>query len=129
VIDAADGEEASLLSRDLDHIETLGRVEEVTIGAGLAKPAGSASAVFGNNQVHVLLKGLLNFEEEKRRLKKEIDKMDKEIETAERKLSNRGFLDKAPAEVVDEVREKREALATKREKLSKNLTFFEESDV
>jgi len=42
-----------------------------------------------------------------------------------RKLSNKGFLEKAPAEIVTEVKEKVDLLSLKRDKLSQNLKFFE----
>ena len=41
------------------------------------------------------------------------------------KLSNRGFLENAPTEVVEEVREKVGLLSGKLEKLNENLRFFE----
>lgn len=127
-VDMADKGESEILLRDLKHIQTLARVEEATVGQGLKKPEGSASAVFGQNQVHVLLKGLLNFEEETARLRKEIQKLDKDIQTAERKLANQGFLEKAPVEIVEEVKEKLSVLTQKREKLQQNLSFFEKEN-
>jgi valyl-tRNA synthetase len=124
-IDVAGTEEQSILSRNLIYIKTLARVDEVSIDCGVPKPEGSATAVFGANQVHVILKGLLDFEEEKNRLRKGIAKLEKEMQVASRKLSNKGFLEKAPAEIVAEVREKVETLSLKQEKLNQNLQFFE----
>jgi len=100
-------------------------VEAIDIGNSVAKPKGSATAVFGRNQVHVILKGLLDFEEEKKRLRKEIAKVEKDLEMLDKKLSNPQFREKAAAEVIEEVQEKKEALGLRREKLSHNLKFFE----
>ena len=100
-------------------------MDDISIGSGVPKPEASATAVFGQNQAHVLLKGLLNFEEERKRLRKEIKKIEKDTELSNRKLSNKGFLEKAPAEIVAEVREKVESLSLKLEKLHQNLLFFE----
>ncbi|MBU4425408.1 MAG: hypothetical protein KKB35_01610, partial [Proteobacteria bacterium] len=58
-------------------------------------------------------------------LEKQIEKIEKDIEVSNRKLSNRGFLKKAPAEIVEEVREKVETMTLKLEKLNQNLRFFE----
>jgi len=55
-----------------------------------------------------------------------MQKLQKDMQTAERKLGNPGFLDKAPAEVVQEVREKLAAQQAEFEKLQQNLHFFEE---
>lgn len=126
VIDLARPEDAELLRRDLKHVQTLARVDQITLGTGLAKPEASATAVFQQNQVHVLLRGLLDFEEEKKRISKTMQKLQKDMQTAERKLGNAGFLDKAPAEVVQEVREKLAAQQAEFGKLQQNLRFFEE---
>ena len=125
VIDMADKKEADVLHSNLAHILTLAKVDDISIGSGVPKPEASATAVFGQNQAHVLLKGLLNFEEERKRLRKEIKKIEKDTELSNRKLSNKGFLEKAPAEIVAEVREKVESLSLKLEKLNQNLRFFE----
>jgi len=126
VIDLARAEDEELLRRDLKHVHTLARVDGITLGTGLDKPEASATAVFQQNQVHVLLRGLLDFEEEKKRISKAMQKLQKDMQTAERKLGNPGFLDKAPAEVVQEVREKLAAQQAEFEKLQQNLHFFEE---
>jgi len=71
------------------------------------------------------LKGLLDFAEERKRLRKEITKLEKDIGISNKKLSNKGFLEKAPAGIVVEVKEKVNALSLKLEKLNQNLRFFE----
>jgi valyl-tRNA synthetase len=125
LIDAAEKEEADFLSGNLVHIRTLAKVEEATIASGIPKPEASATAVFGQNQIHVLLKGILDFREERKRLEKQIKKIEKDIDVSKRKLSNKGFLKKAPAEIVEEVREKVETMTLNLEKLNQNLRFFE----
>jgi valyl-tRNA synthetase len=124
-IDVEDGEEKSVLRNNLVHIRNLANVKEASIDSGMPKPDASATSVFGQNQVHVLLKGLLDFEEERKRLRKEITKLEKDIGISNKKLSNKGFLEKAPAEIVSEVREKVSDLSAKMEKLNQNLRFFE----
>ena len=124
-IEAPDPKEAEILANNIPHLQSLARVESVNIGTSVVKPKGSATAVFGPNQVHVLLKGLLDFEEEKKRLRKEIAKVEKDLDMIGRKLSNPQFLEKAAPEVIEEVREKKEALGVKIDKLRDNLSFFE----
>jgi len=124
-IDVVNGNEKKVLEDNLDHIRSLANVKDISIDSGIPKPDASATAVFGQNQVHVLLKGLLDFEEEKRRLRKEITKLEKDIGVSNKKLSNKGFLEKAPAEIVAEVKEKVDHLTMRLEKLSQNLRFFE----
>ncbi len=125
VLDIRDEEKAGLLSGQAAHIHTLAKVEDLSMCSGVPKPEASATAVFRDIQVHVLLKGLLDFEEEKRRLGKAIKKIEKDIELSNKKLSNPKFLDNAPPDIVHDVRQKVEALSGKLEKLHENLQFFE----
>jgi valyl-tRNA synthetase len=128
MIDVASKEEESILSNNLAHIHNLGKVDEVSIGSGIPKPEASATAVFGNSQVHILLKGILDFEEERKRLEKRINKIKKDIESSNKKLSNKKFLEKAPAEIVAEVKGKAETMCIELSKLNQNLFFLENMD-
>ena len=127
VIDVQDQWEADVLRSSAHYIRALSKTDSLEIRPGADKPEGSATAVFGRNQVHVLLKGLLDFEGEKKRIKKEIRKVEKDIEVGKRKLSNENFLQKAPPEVVQEVKEKVETLNAKLDKLHQHLEIFEGS--
>ena len=127
LIDVADNEESDILNRNLPHIRSLARVDEVSFASEVPKPEASATAVFGRGQVHVLLKGLLDFEEERKRLRKEIKKIEKDIESSNKKLSNSNFMEKAPAEIVAKVKEKVEILSLKLEKLNQNIRNISKS--
>jgi valyl-tRNA synthetase len=125
VVEAPGLNDAEILRHNIPHLRSLARVESIDLGTSVARPKGSATAVFGQNQVHVILKGLLDFEEEKKRLRKEIGKVDKDMEMLDRKLSNPQFREKAAAEIIEEVQQKKEALSLRLEKLNHNLSFFE----
>ncbi len=125
VIDVADKEEADILSRNMAYVKTLAKVEDASIDSGVSKPDASATSVFGRNQVHVLLKGLLDFEEERKRIKKAMKKVEKDIQASDKKLTNEKFLEKAPADIVAKVKEKVADLSLKLDKLNQNLLFFE----
>lgn len=114
------------ITNNLEYIKNLARVDSIIVEKKLAKPDASVTAVFDDNQVHILLKGIIDFNEEKSRLKKEIEKVKKEMGGSERKLSNKGFLEKAPDEIIEKVRDKVDLLKAKLEKLEGNLSFFEE---
>jgi valyl-tRNA synthetase len=51
------------------------------------------------------------------RLDKEIAKISKELVGISKKLSNEGFLGKAPADVIEKVKDKHRVLLEKQEKL------------
>jgi valyl-tRNA synthetase len=125
LIEMPDEEDANVIRRNIVHVQNMARVDSVEIGSIIPKPKASATAVFGKNQVHVLLKGLLDYDEERKRLKKEISKVEKDMGALDRKLSNQSFLSNAPPEIVDDVRKKVESLGLKLEKLNQNLSFFQ----
>jgi valyl-tRNA synthetase len=58
-------------------------------------------------------------------LRKEIKTLSKEMEASAKKLSSKGFLENAPAEIVAGVRDKYESMKAELEKFEKNLKFFE----
>ncbi len=124
VMDVPDEDRQRVLQENLSHIYTLAKVEKLSLLSHVPKPEASATAVLGDVQIHVLLKGLLDFEEEKRRIRKEIKKLEKDLTLSSRKLSNADFLEKAPAKIVEAVREKVNILTGKVEKLNQNLDFF-----
>ena len=128
LLDMPNPEEREIIRRNIAHIQSLARVDSVQVAAKVAKPEASATAVFGENQVHVLLKGLLDFQEEQRRLKKEIKKIERDMEAAGNKLSNKQFMDKAPEDVIEKVKEKVAAMQLQLEKLNHNLNFFASID-
>jgi len=128
VIDTGNRSDEEILDGNLSHIRSLAKVDEAAIGPGLPKPDKSATAVFEQTSVHVILKGLIDFKEEERRVKKEISRTQKEMEASQKKLSNRGFLEKAPEEIVADVKAKADGLASRLSKLQQNLSFLETLD-
>ena len=126
VIDVGGEGWGEVLEMNRGYISTLARTESLEIVSKGEKPEESATYVFGDIQVHVLLKGLIDYEKERERIYKEIKKAEREIELSQKKLANRDFLTQAPAQVVEEVREKSGLIAVKLEKLHQNLTVIEE---
>jgi len=66
IIDAKSEQDEEILERNLSYIQTLAKVDGVSIGLGLPKPEKSATAIFEETSVHVLLEGLIDFGEEKK---------------------------------------------------------------
>ncbi len=125
VLDVPKEKDRALLNENHHYLRTLAKVDTLSIEAQTPKPEASATAVFEDIQVHVLLKGLIDFEEEKNRISKEIKKHGKDLDVSNKKLSNSAFLEKAPPDIVEEVREKVTILSAKLEKLRRNLEFFD----
>jgi valyl-tRNA synthetase len=79
---------------------------------------GSVSTVLDEATMILPMSGIIDVDAEKARLDKELSKLDPEIMKYEKKLSNQGFLAKAPAEVIEEQTERLEALKAERAKVN-----------
>jgi valyl-tRNA synthetase len=64
------------------------------------------AGVVNGVEIYLPLKGLIDVEKETARLNKELEKLEKEIKRLAGKLSNEGFLKKAPEQVVAGEKEK-----------------------
>jgi valyl-tRNA synthetase len=102
----ASKETAIRLERYQAEIDRLARLDYSVVAE--EAPAGSVSFVLGEAIVAIPLEGVMDIGAEKARLSKEIARCTKEIDTVNRKLDNPGFVAKAPAEVIEEQRERRE---------------------
>ena len=72
------------------------------------------TAVVTGVEIILPLEGLINMEEEIARLTKELEKWNKEVERVQKKLSNEGFVKKAPEKVINEERAKEQDYLEKR---------------
>jgi valyl-tRNA synthetase len=89
------------LSGNLHYLMTVGRVASVDWLAPDETAPESATALLGEMKLLIPLYGLIDKEAELVRLSKELDRKVNELEHCERKLSNAGFIDKAPPAVVE----------------------------
>jgi valyl-tRNA synthetase len=88
-------------------IRQLARLSDATIQTGPRQEAG-ARLVAGQVDIFIPLQGVVDVEAESSRLAKAKENAALEIGRLQGKLSNQGFLSKAPAEVVDEQRRRLE---------------------
>ncbi|WP_311537169.1 valine--tRNA ligase [uncultured Anaerococcus sp.] len=82
---------------------------------------GMVKLVFNEFSVYMSLDELMDYNKERARLKDEIKKLESEIKRAEGKLSNKGFVDKAPEAVVNKEREKLEGYKDLLQKTKESL--------
>jgi valyl-tRNA synthetase len=93
----------------------------ITVSREGARPAGSAMATTPSGDVFVRLEGVVDFEAERQRLRKEIERARKEIAFLEGKLGRPEFVERAPAEVVARERERLVEQRQTEQKLSTSL--------
>jgi valyl-tRNA synthetase len=111
---------AAALAGGLPIIGGLARAA-ITVSRDGARPAGSAVATTPSGDVFVRLEGVVDFEAERQRLRKEIERARKEIAFLEGKLNRPEFVERAPVEVVERERERLVEQRQTEQKLSTSL--------
>ncbi len=115
----ADEATQTRLERYQDLIDRMARLEYST--SAKEAPAGSVTFVLDGATVALPLEGVVDLPAEAARLKKDIAKLEGELAKMDAKLGNAQFIEKAPEEVVEELRERREAAAASVTKLKHAL--------
>ncbi len=88
----------------------------------LEAPAGSVQIVVRDQTVALPLAGIIDMEAEAGRLAKELAKAADDIAKVDAKLGNADFIKRAPEEVIEEQRERRETAAARAAKIREALT-------
>ncbi|MEE9200034.1 MAG: valine--tRNA ligase [Candidatus Brocadiales bacterium] len=114
-----------LLEQHSGFLKQMAIVEDLDIGHDLSKPRSSASAVVGSLQVFVPLSGVIDIDVEKQRQQKRITELDSYLEKVRKKLSNKNFVEKARADVVENERSRETELSEQISKLRQILTDLE----
>ncbi len=96
------------------------------LGAG-ERVKGAATALVDGVEVLVPLAGLVDLEEEAKRLVREIGKVQGELAGVERKLGDEKFRARAPEEIVEEQQQRAAALVAKKETLERSLRTLEDA--
>ncbi len=121
ILDCKSAASLKLLMKNEAYIISLARLSDLGIGQDIERPDNASLQVAGDVEIVVPLKGLVNVEEEEKRLLKEIGKIDKDIDFLSKKLENPSFVDRAPADVVAKEREKLAEFANKKQLLVDSL--------
>ncbi|MBN2139656.1 MAG: valine--tRNA ligase [Desulfovibrionaceae bacterium] len=111
-------QDQGVLEENRELIRFLARIENVSVGPEVKGPRASGTAVVQGNEVYVPLAGVVDFEAELARLDRELAKLAKDLAAVRNKLANKGFVHKAPAEVVEKERQRLADLDEKGAKLA-----------
>ena len=115
---------SDLLKTHDDVLKRLARLSD--IGTTDAAPKGAVQIVHGDGVAVLPVADFIDLDAEKARLKKESDKVQKEIDGIDKKLANKNFVDRAPAKVVEEQKTRRESHTSELEKLHAALKRLED---
>ncbi len=119
VVVGADADLQARATRWSDTLVRLARLSEIRFEA--VAPKNSVQLLVRGSVAALPLEGIVDLGAEVARLKKEAAKAGAEIAKIEGKLGNADFLARAPDEVVDEQRERRDAEAARLEKITEAL--------
>jgi valyl-tRNA synthetase len=101
----AEGRFAQLVEAHADELKTLASIDDLRLGP---RPDGWSRVVAGHAEVYVPLGDIIDAPAERARLEREYADAIERAERARTKLDNRGFVDGAPAEIVEKVRRERD---------------------
>lgn len=122
VVVRASGRAAACLKEESHQMSKLAFAEPLIVDSGADKPEQALTAIIGDDlEVFLPLEGVVDFEAEIKRLQKELVQLQNEIKKTEGKLSSSGFISKAPAEVVEKEKARREEQESKLIKLQERL--------
>jgi valyl-tRNA synthetase len=110
----------ALIEQNQGAVERLATVDKITFAeSSLSKlPGARHTARF---DVHVVYEKKIDVAVERERLRKELEKSEKEIANLQKQLGNEQFLAKAPSHVIENMRKRVQELEILREKLKEQL--------
>jgi len=120
IVNGADAADAARLERHRDLIARMARLS--SIARDQAVPKGAVQIVLGGATFVLPLAGVIDVAKEQVRLKKEVERLERDIAAIDRKLADEAFLAKAPPEIVEVQRERREEASGVRARLADALS-------
>ena len=114
-----------LAAHDVEVLRLLLNAEAVEVKTDYQPSKNTMTVRTELGDLFLPLEGLINVEAEKARLKKELEKIEADIVRVEQKLSNPNFVQKVPAEVLQEHRQRLADLQAKRDHVKAALAALE----
>jgi valyl-tRNA synthetase len=108
-----------------EFIQRLARIAEISFAD--TPPQGAVQLVVRGDVAALPLKGVIDLDAERARLTKEMAKCDADIARVDAKLDNPNFVARAPEEVVEEEKEKREEALARKAKIAEALRRLKDS--
>ncbi|MBM7572014.1 valine--tRNA ligase [Aquibacillus albus] len=121
LIQAKDDKVVEQLSENRHYLEKFCNPSTLTIATDVVAPEKAMSAVITGAEIYLPLEGLIDVDKEIERLNNELEKWSKEVNRVQKKLSNEGFVKKAPEKVVEEERQKEKDYLDKRAKVEARI--------
>lgn len=107
-------------------LNKLQSLKSIEISESTAKPSVCSSSIVDGNEIYIPLAGLIDFDKERERIQKEIDRIEGFLKGVKGKLNNKNFVDNAPDAVVLNEKNKLKDGEENLEKLKAQLEAFSE---
>ena len=120
VINVHEAAAEKFLHENEGFIKRMARISRLTVGRN-AKPKNAAVSVVGRLEAYLPLEGLIDFAKEISRLKKEEERVAREIGSIAARLKDKEFIKKAPKEVVEKQGLRKTELKAQLKKIKSNL--------
>jgi valyl-tRNA synthetase len=125
ILQSENDQERQTLQLGETYIRDIGKVDNLQVVPQLPPEQTQAIAgVVDTIQVLIPLSGLVDLDILRNKIQKTLDKVTKEYESIEKRLSNPGFVNKAPEEVIAGARESLNAAAVQRQMLQERLKML-----
>ena len=108
--------------RHKEYICSLASLKEIEVLEQFPSDKKYLKGVAGNMELAIPIEsGLIDFNVEKKRLERELQKITDDIEKLQKRMKNKGFIERAPEKVVKETKQGLKEMEEKRGKLERNL--------
>lgn len=102
-------------------IKKLAGLSSVTVSHDIKRPGKSLTSVGPGFEVYLPVTGVVDIEQERKRLSAELSRVSKILQGIEKKLSNKSFVDRAPEDILDQTKAQRENMCQQLNNLELNL--------
>ena len=85
---------------------------------------GLVQVNFNDGLIYLSLKGIIDFDKEKKRLQKNLEKIELEIKKIEMKLNDNNFIDNAPENIIKEQKEREKGYQLSKNKILRTIQSF-----
>ena len=125
ILQVAASELQNVFKNNLQYVKTMAAAEPITmLDLEGEKPENAMTAVVSGVEIYMPLKGMIDVEKETARLNKELAGLDKELARIAGKLSNEGFVAKAPPDVIAKEKAKAGEYEEKQAAIRERLVYL-----
>ncbi len=117
--------EKKTLSQNKAYVQTLANIRKIELYDRFPKEKELLKGVAGSWEIAIPIEeGLVDLEQEKHRLEKELMKIAQDIKKTEARLQDKNFLNRAPKEFVEETQTRLKELQSKKIKVEESLSHI-----